>query len=109
MKIHSKKTFLFVHPQDTNITVHVQHEEIKTVPDWVSTTLLFKLASTPDVNGNVDIFVIETKEQQIQADNGDLSLGAANKKPSKASKGKNAQATNTEDEDKNDIPPDEEK
>lgn len=84
MKLHSRKSFLFVHPTDPEVRVSIQNEEMKIVPEWVADTLLFKLASNPDKSGNVDIFIIETREQATKADNGDLSLEADNKKNKKA-------------------------
>lgn len=95
MKIHSTKSFLFVHPTEPEKNVRVQNEEIKIVPDWVKDTLLFKLASTPDKNDHVDIFVIETKEQQIEAENGELSLEEVNKEAKKVGKNKDMASIET--------------
>jgi hypothetical protein len=83
MKIHSKKTFQFVNPGDETDTFKVQNEAIVTAPDWIANTLLFELATKSDANGNADIFVIESKEQQIKAENGDLSQAEANKNTDK--------------------------
>ncbi len=90
MMIHSKKTFMFINPDEPLEKVTVKNEDIVTVPDWVENTLLFKLASTPDKNQHVDITLVAGKQQKIAVENGDLSLAEQNKN------GKNTESSTDE-------------
>ena len=74
MRIHSAKTFLFQHPKKTEESVEIKNSEMKSLPDWVEDTMLFKLAMK-----DKDITIIESREQQISADNGDLNMEQKNK------------------------------
>lgn len=74
MKIHSAKAFLFQHPKKLEESVKIKNSEMKTLPDWVAGTLLFKLALQDG-----DITVIENREQLVNAENGELNMEEKNK------------------------------
>lgn len=63
MRVMATKSLLFTQGEES---VTVKNREIKDVPDWVAETMLFKLAQKDNT-----IQVIENKEQQKKAENGE--------------------------------------
>ncbi|MGD8188565.1 hypothetical protein ACQCN2_01060 [Brevibacillus ginsengisoli] len=76
MRIFSKKSFQFDHPTGQEPAVVVLAGSFVDVPDWVSDSTMFKLASQ---DGDVD--VIGNKKDEIAAETGSRGKVAAAKKP----------------------------
>lgn len=64
MRIYANKSLLFINGDEK---VKVKNFEMTDVPDWVENTPLFLLAKS-----DATLTVIESKEQTIAAENGDL-------------------------------------
>ncbi|KIN80945.1 hypothetical protein [Clostridium botulinum] len=86
MRIYSNKSLLFINGDER---VKVKNFEMTDVPDWVEGTPLFLLAKSDGT-----LTVIESKEQTIAAENGDLK----NKGKNKAKGGKDESEEVKEDE-----------
>lgn len=71
MRIYSNKSLLFINGDER---VKVKNFEITDVPDWVEDTPLFELAKSDGT-----LTVIESREQQVAAENGDLNKTGKNK------------------------------
>ncbi|HIG0358875.1 TPA: hypothetical protein ACX96Z_000438 [Clostridium sporogenes] len=71
MRIYSNKSLLFINGDER---VKVKNFEMTNVPDWVEDTPLFLLAKSDGT-----LTVIESKEQTIAAENGDLKKTGKNK------------------------------
>ncbi|MCW6079045.1 hypothetical protein [Clostridium sporogenes] len=71
MRIYSNKSLLFINGDER---VKVKNFEMTDVPDWVKDTPLFQLAKFDGT-----LTVIESKEQTIAAENGDLKNKGKNK------------------------------
>lgn len=70
MRIYSNKSLLFINGDER---VKVKNFEMTDVPDWVKDTPLFKLAKADGT-----LTIIESKEQTIAAENGDLKKTGKN-------------------------------
>lgn len=86
MRIYSNKSLLFINGDER---VKVKNFEMTDVPDWVEDTPLFELAKADGT-----LTVIESREQQVAAENGDLK----NKGKNKAKGGNNESEEVKEDE-----------
>ena len=75
MRIFSKKAFQFDHPVGQESAVVVQSQSFADVPDWVSRSLMFNLASQ-----NEDVTVLENKQDEKAAESGAKAKTAAEKK-----------------------------
>ncbi len=75
MRIYSNKSLLFINGDER---VKVKNFEMTNVPDWVEDTPLFLLAKSDGT-----LTVIESKEQTIAAENGDLNNKGKNKNKAK--------------------------
>ncbi|HGG0416099.1 TPA: hypothetical protein ACJFE8_000849 [Clostridium sporogenes] len=75
MRIYSNKSLLFINGDER---VKVKNFEMTNVPDWVEDTPLFLLAKSDGT-----LTVIESKEQTIAAENGDLKNKGKNKNKAK--------------------------
>ncbi|EHN17029.1 hypothetical protein [Clostridium sporogenes] len=71
MRIYTNKSLLFINGDER---VKVKNFEMTDVPDWVKNTPLFELAKSDGT-----LTVIESKEQTIAAENGDLKNKGKNK------------------------------
>lgn len=71
MRIYSNKSLLFINGDER---VKVKNFEMTDVPDWVEDTPLFELAKADGT-----LTVIESREQQVAAENGDLKNKGKNK------------------------------
>ncbi|MHB8084049.1 hypothetical protein [Clostridium botulinum] len=71
MKIYTNKVLLF---KDGDLQHKATNFEIQPAPDWIKDTPLFKLAKADGT-----LTVIESKEQTIAAENGDLKNKGKNK------------------------------
>ncbi|EPS56765.1 TPA: hypothetical protein ACXDAY_003470 [Clostridium botulinum] len=77
MRIYSNKSLLFINGDER---VKVKNFEMTDVPDWVEDTPLFELAKSDGT-----LTVIESREQQVAAENGDLKNKGKNKNKEKGS------------------------
>ncbi|MDU4597185.1 MAG: hypothetical protein E6Y49_04390 [Clostridium sporogenes] len=75
MRIYSNKSLLFINGDER---VKVKNFEMTDVPDWVEDTPLFLLAKADGT-----LTVIESREQQVVAENGDLKNKGKNKNKAK--------------------------
>ncbi|QDX92063.1 hypothetical protein EEL30_06580 [Brevibacillus laterosporus] len=75
MRIFSKKSFQFDHPAGQEPAVVVQSQSFADVPDWVSRSLMFKLASQ-----NEDVTLVENKQDEKVAETGSKAKKASEKK-----------------------------
>lgn len=75
MKIYTNKVLLF---KDGDSQYKATNFEIQPAPDWIKDTPLFELAK---VDGTLT--VIESREQQVAAENGDLKNKGKNKNKAK--------------------------
>ncbi|WP_061317448.1 hypothetical protein [Clostridium botulinum] len=71
MRIYSNKALLFINGDERK---KVKNFEMTDVPDWVEDTPLFLLAKSDGT-----LTVIESREQQVAAENGDLNKTGKNK------------------------------
>lgn len=65
MRIFSKKAFQFDHPTGAESSVVVQSQSFADVPDWVSESAMFALAS-----GSEEVTIIESKSDEAKAEKG---------------------------------------
>lgn len=75
MKIYTNKVLLF---KDGDLQHKATNFEIQPAPDWIKGTPLFELAKADGT-----LTVIESKEQTIAAENGDLKNKGKNKNKAK--------------------------
>ncbi|MBG9773564.1 hypothetical protein [Brevibacillus laterosporus] len=75
MRIFSEKSFQFDHPAGQEPAVVVQSQSFADVPDWVSQSLMFKLASQ-----NEEVTVVENKKDEKKAETGGKGKKDAEKK-----------------------------
>lgn len=75
MRIYTTKTLLFTNGDER---IKVKNFEMTDVLDWIKDTSLFDLAKEDGT-----LTVIESKEQQVSAENGDLKKSGKNKNKSK--------------------------
>lgn len=75
MRIYTNKSLLFINGDER---VKVKNFEMTDVPDWVGDTPLFLLAKADGT-----LTVIESREQQVVAENGDLKNKGKNKNKAK--------------------------
>ncbi|WPS86470.1 hypothetical protein SMD22_18430 [Brevibacillus halotolerans] len=75
MRIFSKKSFQFDHPAGQEPAVVVQSQSFADVPNWVSKSLMFKLARQ-----NEDVTVVENKKDEKTAETGGKPKKDADKK-----------------------------
>ncbi|NFH34447.1 hypothetical protein FC976_18455 [Clostridium sporogenes] len=71
MKIYTNKVLLF---KDGDLQHKAINFEIHPAPDWIKDTPLFELAKADGT-----LTVIESREQQVAAENGDLKKTGKNK------------------------------
>ncbi|MEK8128670.1 hypothetical protein WMW72_12205 [Paenibacillus filicis] len=65
MRIFATKTYQFDHPTGAEDGVVVQHQSFADVPEWVTKSLIFKLAQK---DGSVE--VLESKQDEAAAEKG---------------------------------------
>ncbi|HID0823820.1 TPA: hypothetical protein ACXDAP_001964 [Clostridium botulinum] len=75
MKIYTNKVLLF---KDGDLQHKARNFEIQPAPDWIKDTPLFELAKADGT-----LTVIESREQQVAAENGDLKNKGKNKNKAK--------------------------
>ncbi|MBE1304561.1 hypothetical protein EXM98_04690 [Clostridium botulinum] len=90
MRIYTNKSLLFINGDER---VKVKNFEMTDVPDWVGGTPLFLLAKADGT-----LTVIESREQTIAAENGDLNKASKNKNKNKAKGGNDESEEVKEDE-----------
>ncbi|MBD5572390.1 hypothetical protein [Clostridium botulinum] len=88
MRIYSNKSLLFINGDERK---KVKNFEMTDVPDWVEDTPLFKLAKADGT-----LTVIESREQQVAAENGDLNNKGKNKNKEKGSNNESEEAKTDE-------------
>ncbi|KIS22022.1 hypothetical protein [Clostridium botulinum] len=92
MRIYSNKSLLFINGDER---VKVKNFEMTDVPDWVEGTPLFLLAKSDGT-----LTVIESKEQTIAAENGDLNKASKNKNKDNTKDNTNEAETDEKNKDK---------
>lgn len=75
MRIYSKKAFQFDHPAGQEPAVVVRSQDFAIVPDWVTHSTMFKLASASG-----DVTLIEDKKDEKAAEKGGRTKSASDKK-----------------------------
>lgn len=88
MKIYTNKVLLF---KDGDSQHKATNFEIQPAPDWIKGTPLFELAKADGT-----LTVIESKEQTIAAENGDLKNKSKNKNKEKGSNNESEEAKTDE-------------
>ncbi|MBY6798111.1 hypothetical protein HYH85_18025 [Clostridium botulinum] len=92
MKIYTNKVLLF---KDGDLEHKATNFEMQPAPDWIKKTSLFELAKADGT-----LTVIESREQHVAAENGDLNKTGKNKNKDNTKDNTNEAETNEKNKDK---------